>query len=141
MKRSILSFRKTVVVLGIAAVLTGGISGQVAKNREMPPDFKSDGCTFFPDGNYRDCCVEHDKAYYFGGTIQERLVADNELYICVADRVGPEHKLTAQIMWLGVRIGGLSFLPTKFRWGFGNKYPRMSPGKKAETESKDAKQH
>jgi hypothetical protein len=24
-------------------------------------------------------------------------------------------------MWLGVRIGGVSWLPTPFRWGFGQK--------------------
>lgn len=95
----------------------------------LPADFVSDGCTMFPDGNYHGCCVEHDKSYYFGGTLKQRRAADDRLYECVKATKGPHRKMIAGMMWLGVRIGGVAFLPTPFRWGFGNKYPRMKPKK------------
>src|SRR5712671_1763523 len=75
----------------------------------------------FPEGNYRECCVEHDKTYYVGGSWRERLGADNKLFNCVADKDGVHHKLVAPLMWLGVRVGGVGFLPTRIRWGFGRK--------------------
>lgn len=87
----------------------------------MPADFKSDGCSLFPDGDYHDCCVEHDKAYYFGGTKQERKAADRQLSNCVRAK---GHKFLSPLMYLGVRIGGVAWLPTPFRWGFGNKGPK-----------------
>ena len=45
-------------------------------------DFKSDGCSLFVDGTFKDrdlwkgCCVEHDVAYWQGGTKKERKQAD-----------------------------------------------------------------
>ena len=87
----------------------------------MPSDFKSDGCSRFPDGNYWDCCVEHDKDYYFGGSSSERKASDKRLYKCVKGTRGWQNKFVAPIMWLGVRSLGVSFLPTSFRWGFGIK--------------------
>jgi hypothetical protein len=86
----------------------------------MPDDFVSDGCTAFPDGDYKDCCVEHDKAYYFGGSKQERKVADRTLRDCVRSK---GHRFLAPAMYIGVRIGGVAFLPTPFRWGFGINRP------------------
>ena len=88
--------------------------------RRLKP-FVSDGCSLFPDGDWRDCCVEHDRAYHKGGTGQERLAADRALRRCVAAR---GHPVVAWIMYRGVRLGGLSVLPTPFRWGFGHKWPR-----------------
>lgn len=115
-----------------ALLATSGFS-QIDEPRILPPEYKSDGCSLFPDGNYRECCVAHDKLYYFGGTNKERSVADKELYECVKSKDGRNRKFVARIMWLGVRIGGVSFLPTPFRWGFGNKFPRKSPEKKSST--------
>jgi hypothetical protein len=93
--------------------------------RPLPAEFVSDGCTGFPDCNYRDCCVEHDRDYYFGGTSKERWSSDKRLYKCVRSKPGWQNKLIAPLMWVGVRVGGVSFLPTPFRWGFGKtKKPR-----------------
>ena len=89
--------------------------------------FVSDGCSAFPDGTiseknlWLDCCVEHDKAYWMGGTYDERLLADKELQKCV-EKVG-KPKIAA-LMLAGVRVGGTPYLPTKFRWGYGWSYPR-----------------
>lgn len=96
---------------------------QTAQTRIMPSDFKSDGCSLFPDGNYRDCCVEHDKDYYFGGTSAERKASDKRLYKCVKATRGWQNKFAAPLMWLGVRTFGGSCLRTPFRWGFGIKKP------------------
>jgi len=125
---------KILLTVALLAVFSAPAFSQIGTARVMPPEFKSDGCTLFPDGNYRDCCVEHDKAYYFGGTLKERRTADNQLYDCVKAKNGPHSKMVAGIMWVGVRIGAVPFLPTPFRWGFGNKYPRMKPETKKLTQ-------
>lgn len=110
-------YHKFAIGLILVSALTAAAFPQTRQTRVMPPDFKSDNCTLFPDGNYCECCVEHDKDYYFGGTRKERRAADKRLYRCVKQK----NKLAAVIMYLGVRIGGVSFLPTPFRWGFGKK--------------------
>ena len=86
---------------------------------EAAASFQSDGCSKFPDYDYRDCCVEHDKAYFSGGNWTRRWRADKKLYKCVAAKQGFEHKFIAPVMWTGVRVFGVPFLPTSFRWGFG----------------------
>ncbi len=101
---------------------------------ELKP-FASDGCSFFPDGTrvqkdlWQDCCLAHDQAYWQGGGAQERAAADQELQICVA---GVGRPWTANLMLTGVRVGGLPYWPTPFRWGFGWPYGR---GYKALTKS------
>ena len=104
---------------------------------EVPEDFKSDGCSLFPDGNYRDCCVVHDKDYYKGGSCKERSESDKRLYRCVKNKKGWYNKIVAPVMWIGVRIGGVSFLPTPFRWGFGK--DRQKKAKKRKNKSKKIK--
>ena len=96
-------------------------SGSASATKTIPADFKSDGCSLFPDGDYRNCCVEHDKAYYFGGSWRERRRADNKLFKCVAETKGFQHKFIAPVMWLGVRVGGVSFFADTFSLGFWQK--------------------
>lgn len=129
MSKLVIRIKKLLVSLCVGVVLSSSGFGQTANERVMPPEFKSDGCTLFPDGNYRDCCVEHDKSYYFGGSFKERRAADNRLYKCVKSKDGKHNKMVARMMWIGVRVGAVSFLPTRFRWGFGNKWPRKEPEK------------
>ncbi len=93
----------------------------VSVTQTVPADFVSDGCSKFPDGDYADCCVEHDKSYYFGGSWKQRWRADKKLFKCVAAKKGFEHKFIAPVMWAGVRVFGVACLPTSFRWGFGKK--------------------
>lgn len=114
--------KQFIVLTLLTAILSLNIFGQndsAAAPRQMPADFKSDGCSLFPDGKYRDCCVAHDTDYYFGGSCKARLKSDNRLFKCVAAKKGVYPKLIAPFMWLGVRVFGVSFLPTPFRWGFG----------------------
>ncbi len=88
---------------------------------ELAP-FTTDGCSMFPNGNpqhkslWLQCCIQHDIAYWKGGTRPERLAADLALEQCV-NKVGePE---IAQIMLAGVRAGGTPYLPSSYRWGYG----------------------
>lgn len=122
MKRlSIIFFLLAILSLNLLAQ-----NGADSAKREVPADFKSDGCSLFPDRNYRDCCVEHDKDYYFGGSSKERRQSDNRLYSCVRKTAGWQNKFIAPVMWLGVRVLGVSFLPTPYRWGFGKPKPKKS---------------
>lgn len=89
-----------------------------------PHDFKSDGCSCFPDSDWVECCVMHDLAYWMGGTSEERKDADRALRKCVADKGYPK---TGALMYYGVRVGGVWWLPTSFRWGFGWDYPKSGP--------------
>lgn len=89
-----------------------------------PKPFTTDGCTLFPDGNWGSCCVEHDRAYWRGGSATERKAADQALRQCVKSQGYP---VLAQLMYLGVRIGGHAWLPTPWRWGFGWPWPYSGP--------------
>lgn len=126
---------KTFPVIVFSLVFSASAFGQAAAVRVMPADFRTDKCTWFPDSNYADCCVEHDRDYYFGGSLKERRASDKRLRECVSSkRKGWKSKLLAYGMYIGVRIGGVSFLPTPFRWGFGNEWPRKR-GKKPKIET------
>ncbi|MBU2591011.1 MAG: hypothetical protein ABIJ24_05940 [Nitrospinota bacterium] len=95
----------------------------------LPPhEFKSDGCSCWPDSEWIECCVAHDLDYWMGGTAEERKQSDKRLQECVASK---GHPLMGKVMYLGVRPGGVYWLPTPFRWGFGWDYPQSGPpGKK-----------
>lgn len=119
--------------LCLGIFLTQTLGQQTAAPDQDPPGFQSDGCSLVPDGDIRDCCIAHDREYYFGGTSKERRASDKRLYDCVRNKKGWQHKLTAPFVWIGVRIGGVPFLPTPFRWGFGkhkrsNETPRSGAG-------------
>lgn len=84
-------------------------------------DFKSDGCSLFPDGTYYSCCYLHDVAYWSGGTADERERADKSLRACVLDIT--RNAALAEAMYQGVRVGGGPELPTSYRWGYGWPFP------------------
>jgi hypothetical protein len=96
---------------------------------DLPPvAFTTDGCSAFPDGCWRDCCVAHDMAYWCGGSRQERARADREFRRCLACR---QSALLAWTMWAGVRAGGHPVWPAPWRWGYGRpwsgRYPASVP--------------
>lgn len=119
--------KKFLVLLLLLAFSAGAFAQNAPKNTAVNfAGFKSDGCSMFPDGNYRQCCVEHDRKYFQGGSRLERRRADNKLFSCVASQKKFYNKLVAPLMWLGVRVGGVGFLPTSFRWGFGRKKAKIA---------------
>jgi hypothetical protein len=119
MHRYLLSFWPVIFWLAI-------VNSSYADNGiEHLQSFRSDGCSAFPDGTLQQntlwlaCCVEHDKAYWLGGSATERRLADEALQVCV-NKVGETE--IAQIMLAGVRVGGSPYWPTTFRWGYGWPY-------------------
>ncbi|MBE9504993.1 MAG: DUF2183 domain-containing protein, partial [Proteobacteria bacterium] len=100
--------------------------------------FKSDGCSLFPDGTFKEknlwcnCCYNHDIAYWRGGTKKERKIADQALRDCVEEKTG--NKTLADLMYAGVRAGGSSIFPAWYRWGYGWPYGRGNKAITAEEE-------
>lgn len=97
---------------GCAATRTDG--------RLPPYAFTTDGCSAWPDGNWRDCCVAHDARYWCGGGAEARVAADTALAGCLAQR---GHPGLGDVMQLGVRIFGHPWLPFPWRWGYGWNWP------------------
>ena len=129
----------------LAAFLVAGC--QTASHQRLSA-FKSDGCSCFPEGTLRQPdlwkrhCIEHDHAYWKGGTRQERKAADLKL----RDDIRGEGKpVIARIAYAGVRIGGTQWLPTPWRWGVGWRFPRgyreLDEGEKTEIEKRSGSRH
>jgi hypothetical protein len=97
-------------------------------NRWDLKPFETDGCSGGMSRLYRTiiglappwegCCVEHDLAYWRGGTHDQRAAADRQLLICVAAR---GHPYWGMAMYVAVRLGGTSYFKTPWRWGYGIK--------------------
>lgn len=90
------------------------------EEKNISVEFVTDGCTGFPDGNYLDCCVQHDREYFAGGNWKQRWRSDKKLFLCIASKPKFYNKFVAPIAWLGVRVGGVSWLNASFSWGFSN---------------------
>jgi hypothetical protein len=114
--------------------------GACASSSELR-DFTTDGCSLFPDTDddacWADCCVQHDREYWRGGTAAERERSDAALRECVARAGRPG---LAGLMHAGVRLGGLPLWPTWFRWGYGWGYGRgyepLAPAERQLAEEK-----
>lgn len=84
--------------------------------------FRTDGCTMFVDGTpskpalWRNCCVEHDIRYWFGGDQSDMDEADRRLRACVKGVAGTTW---AKMIYLGVRTGHFSPVKNKTHWGWG----------------------
>lgn len=87
---------------------------------DPPLPFTTDGCSVWPDGDWAACCVVHDIHYWCGGGYLDRVRADADLARCVGAPLG-------WAMFLGVQAGGVSILPTPFRWGYGWPWPGAGP--------------
>ena len=101
--------------------------GPVRQAVDLAP-FSSDGCSLFPDGTRTDrsqwcaCCLNHDLAYWQGGSAEERNLADATLRDCVLEKTGNQQ--LAETIYLGARVGGHPAFPTWYRWGYGWSYGR-----------------
>jgi hypothetical protein len=108
----------SLVVLSVLPVLGTSQQNEARTIKDPPADFVGDGCTMFPDGDYADCCLAHDRDYYRGGTREERRASDKRLKECVRAR---GHKYLSKLMFFGVRLGGGAWLNLPFSWGFGQR--------------------
>jgi hypothetical protein len=61
--------------------------------------------------------VEHDVAYWQGGTAEEREAADLKFRACILKKTGDD--ALAELMYEAVRAGGSPHFPTWYRWGYG----------------------
>jgi hypothetical protein len=85
--------------------------------------FTAHGCPQFPysidypnQEKWNLCCVQHDIAYWKGGTSDERLDADKQLRQCVIEQGEPN---AAALVYLGVRNQDSEAFPTEAHWGYG----------------------
>jgi len=123
--RLLLALCSASIVASAQTVADDGGEDQPGNLLQLLAPFSSDGCSQFPDGTPRqktlwlNCCLEHDKAYWLGGTETERQQADMALHACVA-RLGESD--IADIMLAGVRAGGSPYWFTPYRWGYGWPY-------------------
>lgn len=88
-----------------------------AMEASKSPDFifTTDGCSRAPDGGWAACCVAHDIAYWCGGSAADREEADQFLRQCVNKQV----PVIGSLYYAGTRLGGMPWLPTPWRWGYG----------------------
>lgn len=111
---------------------------------KFDPDKHSDGCSKGMSASYaklpdwvhvrfgktlpwRHCCVEHDKAYYYGGSRGEKMEADEALKLCVSKNLNDETAgiLLGLAMQMAVTIGGQPYFATSYRWGYGEDFRGM----------------
>ena len=98
---------------------------------KLPPfdPATSDGCSVprwmrhwivKPDSEAdRACCIKHDEAYYYGGTLADRRRADSRLFACWL--LAGMHPLRAFARWVAVRIGGHPSWRVKgVSWSYGD---------------------
>ena len=96
--------------------------------RPVLKPFVSDGCSLFPDGTIKDkekwkqCCIEHDMAYWQGGTKQDRINADIKLRDDILRKTGNAD--LAKLVYNAVRTWGGPAFPSWYRWGYGWPYGR-----------------
>ncbi len=93
--------------------------------KETPPHpFVFDGCTGFPDTIFRydftEACLEHDIAYWLGGTSAERKEVDTRLAQAAAAD-GLTGTVFGIMLYAGTRTFGDSFIAKALgtNWGFG----------------------
>ncbi len=92
---------------------------------DLPPrSFTTDACSYWPDGDWGACCIEHDIAYWCGGSDDDRRRADEAMEVCVEAN---SSAFMATTMYVGVRVGGVAWLPTSYRWGYGWDWLDMPP--------------
>jgi hypothetical protein len=110
-------------ILAIGILLAFGGTSYAQANTLKP--FATDGCSMWIDGTpkhphlWRGCCVAHDRAYWLGGTSEERRHADDQLRVCVNEKIG---KGMAEYMYVNVLWGGSPYWLAPYRWGFGWEY-------------------
>jgi len=83
--------------------------------------FVTDNCTLFPNGSWQKCCVEHDRLYWNGGSVQQRYKADQKFRSCIE---ASGNKALSLITFVGVRIGGMPYFAVPWRWGYGWEFGR-----------------
>ncbi len=98
--------------------------------------FQTDGCTFFYEGNWKDCCLEHDLYYWIGGDQDKQDMADLKLKYCIEKAQG---KTYAALIYFMVRLGHYSPIKYKYHWGWGRENAKKYHSELEENEIKKLK--
>ena len=99
-----------------------GCSGGMSAAYAELPDWVRD--KFGEELPWRQCCVEHDRAYYYGGTREQKIAADKKLKQCVIETLDEDLGaiLLGSAMRIAVHIGGQPYFATPYRWGYGEDF-------------------
>ena len=115
------------LLLLVTVSFLNSVSAEMRLENTLMP-FTTDGCSSFPNGipmmnekKWLHCCIQHDIAYWQGGSKEDKLKADQALRNCV--EVTGEKEI-AELMYWGVRFGGAAGLPTSWGWSYGWIIPR-----------------
>lgn len=105
-------------ILDAISMLNAG--ERVPPNENLPPvpeDFEDNGCgprsvsgiitKMVPDRPFGCCCRQHDWAYHFGGTEDDRRAADWEFLECMWRKAAWYQKPRALMYWRAVRRFGI----------------------------------
>ena len=86
--------------------------------------FTSDGCSMVKDGTWgtkkrlwQNCCIDHDLAYWQGGTKEQKKNADQQLRQCISAKT--ESPGLGRAFYWGVSAGGTPRSFFSWRWGYG----------------------
>lgn len=115
-------------------------------NKKILRPFTSDGCSVSPDGfpgaepnqQWAQCCIEHDTAYWIGGSAAEKAAADDQLQSCIAQKGYPE---IGKVYKLFVKQFGGPDSSQTFRWGYGWNYKRSYSPLSAAEEAMITEEH
>jgi hypothetical protein len=96
---------------------SGGMSSIYAKLKFLHPKY---GKTLA----WQHCCETHDRAYYKGGSQEEKKMADKKLRDCVSEAIGSKYLgfFLGALMEKAVWVGGKPYFPTTYRWGYGEDF-------------------
>lgn len=108
-------------------LLTFNVFGSYEQNELR--SFTSDGCSMSPDkdffignGDWLNCCYQHDIKYWLGGTRQDKKIADENFKQCLIKSGMSD--IETEAYYLAVVYGGSAYLPTSWKWGYGWKKSR-----------------
>lgn len=110
---------KNLKLLTLLFILTASFCAQAELKLKS---FETDGCTMFLDGTrkepglWRNCCVDHDLRFWFGGSQEDMDAADLRLKSCVDKVAGATW---ANLIYTGVRTGHHSPIKNKTQWSWG----------------------
>ncbi len=110
------------IAIAIIAISTSAVASHL---KQPPIPYSDDGCSCVPDFNFVQCCRDHDRAYYHGGSAEQRARADERFRQCIREK---GHGVLDDVYYIGVRINAVPWLPTPFRWGFGYSFRKGHRG-------------
>jgi len=95
-------------------------------NKLVP--FTADGCPTFPysieypnQDKWALCCIQHNVAYWKGGSSDDRQDADKQLRACIIEQGDAN---AAGLVYVGVRQRDMDLITLTRRWGYGWKINR-----------------